>query len=181
MASAQRTRQTHPHAASSRTRPRFPKTARNAPTRASIHATPAGYSRRRRKVRETPPFDVYQPRDEDAANLPKVVRTVELATILLTDLVASTSTAARLGPERADRLPDDDFAVLREGFHRFGGREFKNSGDGLWAAFSSASAAVNCAVHIQQALERRFRDSVERPRVRIGLSAGESTIDDGDY
>lgn len=110
-----------------------------------------------------------------------MARTVELATILLTDLVASTSTAARLGPERADRLRDDYFAVLRDAFHRYGGREFKNSGDGLWAAFSSASAAVNCAVHIQQDLERRYRHDADRPRVRIGVSAGESTIDDGDY
>lgn len=108
-------------------------------------------------------------------------RSVELATILLTDLVESTKTAARLGPARADQARDDYFSVLRESFRRFNGREFKNSGDGLWAAFGSASAAVSCAVHIQQVLERRYRDDGDRPHVRIGLSAGESTVDNGDY
>ena len=110
-----------------------------------------------------------------------MTRSIELATILLTDLVASTSTAARLGPERADQLRDEHFGILRDAFRQFGGREFKNSGDGLWAAFSSASAAVSCAVHLQQDLERRFRERDERPHIRIGLSAGESTIDNGDY
>ncbi len=108
-------------------------------------------------------------------------RSVELATILLTDLVESTKTAARLGPARADQLRDDYFGLLRESFRRFDGREFKNSGDGLWAAFGSASAAVSCAVHIQQELDRRHRDLTDRPHVRIGLSAGESTVDNGDY
>lgn len=108
-------------------------------------------------------------------------RTIELATILLTDLVDSTSTAARLGPTGADQHRDAYFAVLRGAFRQFGGREFKNSGDGLWASFSSASAAVSCAVHIQQELEQRHRADAERPHVRIGLSAGECTVDDGDY
>lgn len=108
-------------------------------------------------------------------------RSVELATILLTDLVKSTETAARLGPARADQLRDDYFGLLREAFRRFGGREFKNSGDGLWAAFASASAAVSCAVRIQQELDRRHRGASDRPHVRIGLSAGESTVDNGDH
>ncbi|MGH2887730.1 MAG: hypothetical protein ACRDPA_34360 [Solirubrobacteraceae bacterium] len=43
-------------------------------------------------------------------------------------------------------------------------------------AFSSASAAVGCAVLMQQVFERRYRQAEQRLPVRIGLGAGESTI-----
>jgi hypothetical protein len=43
-----------------------------------------------------------------------------------------------------------------------GGREFKNTGDGLFVAFSSASAAVSCAVLTQQLFERRYRGAEVR-------------------
>ncbi len=48
-------------------------------------------------------------------------------------------------------------------------------------AFSSASAAVQCAVAMQQLFERRYRDAEQALHVRIGLAAGESTVKDGDY
>ena len=54
-------------------------------------------------------------------------------------------------------------------------------GDGLMVAFSSASAAVGCAVLTQQLFERRYRGAEQRLRVRIGLGTGESTVKDGDY
>src|SRR6202035_4177306 len=62
-----------------------------------------------------------------------------------------------------------------------GGREVKNTGDGLMVAFSSASAAVECAVAMQQLFQRRYRDAEQGLHVRIGVAAGESTVKDGDY
>ena len=62
-----------------------------------------------------------------------------------------------------------------------GGREFKNTGDGLFVAFSSASAAVSCAVLTQQLFERRYRGAEQRLHVRIGMGTGEATVKDGDY
>ena len=106
---------------------------------------------------------------------------VRLATILLTDLVGSTKLAAQIGPAKADELRDEFFCVIREAVISAGGTEFKNSGDGLWVAFDSASAAAGCSVLIHQLIERRYRHSEHRLQVRIGLSAGESTIQDGDY
>lgn len=44
-----------------------------------------------------------------------VSESVELATILMTDLVGSTRLATTVGPVRADQLRDEHFAVLREG------------------------------------------------------------------
>jgi class 3 adenylate cyclase/tetratricopeptide (TPR) repeat protein len=106
---------------------------------------------------------------------------IELATILLTDLVGSTRLAMSVGPVRADELRDEHFDLLREAIAASGGREVKNTGDGLVVAFSSASAAVGCAVLMQQMLERRYRRAEQQLHLRIGLGAGESTVKDGDY
>ena len=67
---------------------------------------------------------------------------VELATVLVTDLVGSTRMATSVGPTRADELRDEHFVVLREAIALLDGREVKNTGDGLMVAFASASAAV---------------------------------------
>ncbi len=107
---------------------------------------------------------------------------VELATVLLTDLVGSTSLAMSVGPARADKLREEHFRLLGDAIASCGGTEVKNTGDGLMVAFTSASAAVECAVSMQQLLERRHRDSQQPSlHVRIGLGAGESTVKDGDY
>src|SRR5271166_1145249 len=106
---------------------------------------------------------------------------VELATILLTDVVESTRLAADVGPAGADELREEHFAILREAIGSRGGREVKNTGDGLMVAFSSPSAAIECGVAMQQLLERRYRDEPHGLRLRVGLGAGESTVKDGDY
>ena len=110
-----------------------------------------------------------------------MAESVELATILLTDLVGSTRLATSVGPVRADELREEHFELLREAIASSGGQEVKNTGDGLMVAFSSASAAVQCAVAMQQLFERRYRDAEQALHMRIGLGAGESTVKDGDY
>ena len=110
-----------------------------------------------------------------------LVESVELATVWLVDLVGSTRLATSVGPVRADELHDEYFGLLREAIAASGGREFKNTGDGLFVAFSSASAAVGCAVLTQQLFERRYRGAEQQLHVRIGLGTGEATVRDGDY
>src|SRR5437660_4548051 len=111
----------------------------------------------------------------------RVAESIELATILLSDLVGSTRLATSVGPARADQLREEHFALLRDAIAGCGGREVKNTGDGLMVAFSSASAGVKCAVAMQQLFERRYRRAEQGLHVRIGLGAGESTVKDGDY
>jgi class 3 adenylate cyclase/tetratricopeptide (TPR) repeat protein len=106
---------------------------------------------------------------------------VELRTIYLVDLVGSTRLEASVGPARADALRVEFFEILHGAIEASGGEEFKNTGDGMFAAFVSTSAAVACAVLTQQLLERRFRGAEHPLRVRIGLSTGEATISGGDY
>ena len=110
-----------------------------------------------------------------------MAESVELATILLTDLVGSTRLANSVGPVRADELREEHFELLRGAIASFGGREVKNTGDGLMVAFASASAAVECSVAMQQRFERRYRQAEQGLHVRIGLGAGEATVKDGDY
>ena len=110
-----------------------------------------------------------------------MTESIELATILVTDLVGSTRLATSVGPVRADELRDEHFSVLREAIGASGGQEFKDTGDGLMVAFNSASAAVRCAVSMQQLIERRYRRAEQKLQVRIGLGAGESTVQDGNY
>jgi class 3 adenylate cyclase len=99
----------------------------------------------------------------------------------MTDLVGSTAMADRVGPEVAEGLRLEHFGLLRGALERTGGREIKNLGDGLMVVFSSASQALSCAAQMQQAIEARNRRVEEQLGVRIGLSLGEATLQDGDY
>jgi class 3 adenylate cyclase len=110
-----------------------------------------------------------------------VSESVELATILLTDLVGSTRLATSVGPGRADELREEHFGLLRQAIASTDGQEVKNLGDGLMVAFGSASGAVSCAVAMQQLFERRYGEAEQGLHVRIGVGAGESTVKNGDY
>ena len=106
---------------------------------------------------------------------------VELATILISDLVGSTGLESLVGPARANDLRHEHFAALREAIEKAEGREVKNIGDGLMVAFHSASSAVECAVLMQQLLHQRNGSAEQQLHVRVGIGTGEATVEDGDY
>jgi class 3 adenylate cyclase len=54
----------------------------------------------------------------------------ETVSVLMTDLVASTAIADRVGPAAAEGLRAEHFGVLRGALERTGGREVKNLGMG---------------------------------------------------
>ena len=99
----------------------------------------------------------------------------------MTDLVGSTAMAERVGPAAAEGLRHEHFGLLRGALERTAGREVKNLGDGLMVVFSSASESLACAAQMQQAVEARNRRAEEQLGVRIGVSLGEATVQDGDY
>ena len=105
---------------------------------------------------------------------------VETVTILITDLVGSTELESRVGPIVAEALREEHFGLLRDAVGDAGGREVKNTGDGLMVAFESAAAAVSCAVLIQQTFERRNRSAGEKLLIKAGVSAGDASTVDGD-
>jgi class 3 adenylate cyclase/tetratricopeptide (TPR) repeat protein len=106
---------------------------------------------------------------------------IETAAILISDLVGSTRLETSVGPERADELRREHFEVLRQAIADNGGREIKNTGDGLMVAFNTASGAVACAKAMHQRIDRRNRDADAELHIRVGIGMGESTVEDGDY
>jgi len=105
----------------------------------------------------------------------------ETVTVLFTDLAGSTELATRVGAAAAEELRREHFALLREAIAECGGREVKNLGDGLMVVFASASRGVDCAVAMQQRLERRNRRAPEPLPVRAGLSLGDADREGDDY
>jgi len=98
----------------------------------------------------------------------------------MTDLVGSTATSHRIGPEAAEYLRTEHFSLLRGALARTAGREVKSLGDGLMAVFDSAAQSLACAVEMQRAIDVRNRRAQERLGVRIGVSVGDATVEDGD-
>lgn len=109
------------------------------------------------------------------------VGATENITVLFTDLVDSTAMTSALTLEAGGELRRKHFSALRQAIAASGGTEVKNLGDGLMVAFSIASAALSCAVEMQQAVDRD-NGRAERPLgLRIGLSAGEVVRESDDF
>jgi class 3 adenylate cyclase len=98
----------------------------------------------------------------------------QVATLLMTDIVDSTPTAARLGDARWRQTLADHDRIVRRQVERFRGRVIDTTGDGFFVAFDGAAAAVYCA--------QTIRDEVRRLdlEVRVGVHTGEiETTADG--
>jgi len=103
-------------------------------------------------------------------------------TILFTDLVGSTALATSMGEEEAEQLRRAHFQLLRNAVAASGGMEVKNLGDGLMVAFTGVRDAVDCAVAIQQGIDRHNRRGTQPPlAIRVGISTGDAVSEDGDW
>ena len=101
-------------------------------------------------------------------------------TVLFSDIVGSTEGLTRLGERKWDDVRRQHFSVLREALAEHEGDEVKNTGDGLMAVFGSVINAVNCALAMQQQA-RQVVVGGSPLGVRIGISMGEATQDQGDW
>ncbi|HMD52457.1 MAG TPA: AAA family ATPase, partial [Solirubrobacteraceae bacterium] len=108
-------------------------------------------------------------------------RAIETVSVLITDVVESTTIADRVGPAIAEELRSEHFGLLRGVVQRTGGNEVKSLGDGLMVVFASASQSLACAVGMQQAIEASNRSAKEQVGLRVGVSLGDTTVADGDY
>ena len=105
--------------------------------------------------------------------------TTATITVLMTDLVGSTG-LLRHGPEAYDDIRRAHLAAVRQAIAPRG-TEVKSTGDGLMATFTSAADAVACGEAVQQAVARLRRHDPRSPEVRVGISCGEATAEDGDW
>ena len=90
-----------------------------------------------------------------------------LATVMFTDIVASTATLERIGDAAWHDLLVAHNARLRVELSVFRGREVKTTGDGFLAVFDSATRAVTCA-----AAMIRSAKAMDLP-IRVGVNTGE--------
>ena len=90
-----------------------------------------------------------------------------LATVLFTDIVDSTRSAATMGDQRWRRLLDDHDQLARQIIGRHRGNLVKTTGDGILAAFDGPGRAVRCALAFGDAAKQ-----IGLP-LRAGLHTGE--------
>ena len=104
------------------------------------------------------------------------------ATVLFTDLVGSTELRARLGEQAAEELRRKHDRLLAGVVEARRGQVVKGLGDGIMATFSGATDGVGAAVGIQQAIDGHNRSGKgsEPLMVRVGISAGDVTFEEGD-
>jgi class 3 adenylate cyclase/alpha-beta hydrolase superfamily lysophospholipase len=75
-----------------------------------------------------------------------------LATVLFTDIVDSTATAARLGDRTWRQVLDEHDRVVADEVARARGRVVKTTGDGALAVFDGPARAVRCAQSVLRAV-----------------------------
>jgi class 3 adenylate cyclase len=90
-----------------------------------------------------------------------------LATVMFTDIVGSTETAARLGDSAWRALLARHDELSRAQLARFRGRAVKSLGDGFLATFDGPARAIRCALELREAVREL---GVE---LRAGLHTGE--------
>jgi adenylate cyclase len=105
----------------------------------------------------------------------------KLAAIMFTDMVGYSALAQR-NEALALELLQEHRRLLRSIFPKHRGSEIKTIGDGFLVEFSSALAAVQCEIEIQEAIAKR--NSVNPPQgcfqVRIGIHLGDVVRSDND-
>ena len=101
-------------------------------------------------------------------------------TFLFTDIEGST----RLWEDHHDAMPEAlarHDTILRDAVESSGGYVVKTTGDGLFAAFGRAEAAVTASLRAQRALDTADWGDIGPLRVRMGLHTGDAEFRDGDY
>jgi len=93
-----------------------------------------------------------------------------LVTLLFTDIVDSTATAARVGDTAWRELLSTHFEAARAHVERYKGVEVNTTGDGLLARFDGPAAALQCASAIRTSAER------EGIAIRASVHVGEVEI-----
>jgi class 3 adenylate cyclase len=91
-------------------------------------------------------------------------------TVLFTDIVGSTELAVALGDAKWAELLERHHAVVRRELRRFGGEEMDTAGDGFFAVFGDAGAAIACACAVRAAVQELGVD------VRCGVHTGDCWI-----
>jgi class 3 adenylate cyclase len=96
-----------------------------------------------------------------------------LASVLFTDIVASTNTAASAGDKAWAALVERHHGIVRGHLARYRGTEMDTAGDGFFATFDGPARAVHCALAVVAGVSDL---SIE---IRAGVHTGEMQMIDG--
>lgn len=93
-----------------------------------------------------------------------------MTTLLMTDIVESTSLAERLGDRAWKQLLSEHNRLVRTQLDRYRGTEVNTTGDGFLAIFGSVGSALRCAVALREMVHGM---GIE---LRIGVHTGEVEV-----
>ena len=96
-----------------------------------------------------------------------------IATVVMLDVVGSTTIAAQLGDARYRELSTRFARSVRDGLKRFGGREEDNAGDGFFASFPQPDRAIRFATTLADDVRAH---GIE---IRSGIHTGQTELQDG--
>jgi class 3 adenylate cyclase len=105
-----------------------------------------------------------------AFNSFRATKSRRLLTLLITDLVDSTPTAAKVGDAVWRDMLSAHYEMVRTQLERFDGREVKTTGDGMLVTFDGPAQALWCAGEIRERANR------ERLHMRAGIHVGEVEV-----
>jgi class 3 adenylate cyclase/pimeloyl-ACP methyl ester carboxylesterase len=108
-----------------------------------------------------------------AGRAPAAVPNTVLTTVLFTDIVESTTLAARLGDHAWQELLARHNALVRRELARFRGEERDTAGDGFFATFDGPARAIRCAQVVTEAVRDLGLEA------RAGVHTGECELHDG--
>jgi class 3 adenylate cyclase/alpha-beta hydrolase superfamily lysophospholipase len=95
-----------------------------------------------------------------------------LATVMFTDIVASTRHATELGDRRWGDLLEAHHTTVRRELQRFQGTEVDTAGDGFLATFDGPTRAIRCAEAAVQTVRSLGLE------IRVGIHTGECELID---
>ncbi len=104
-----------------------------------------------------------------------------LRTFMFTDIVVSTDLIGTIGDEAWKDVVGWHDETLRTVIASHRGEVVRTTGDGFFASFADAGAALDCAIAIQRRLAEHRRRHGFAPQVRIGVHSAEATSIADDY
>jgi eukaryotic-like serine/threonine-protein kinase len=93
-------------------------------------------------------------------------------TLVFSDVEGSTDMMERLGERQWLAVMRDHNALIRNLTYAHEGTVVKSQGDGFMLAFSSAHAALRCAIEVERVFAEHPPDSPEAIKIRIGAHSG---------
>ncbi|MGZ4138859.1 MAG: ATP-binding protein [Actinomycetota bacterium] len=99
-----------------------------------------------------------------------------IVAFVFTDIEGSTRLLHQFGEEYAGLL-DQHRRIIRDAIAAHGGSEIQVEGDGFFVAFASAAAAGDACADAQRALTEYPWPKGAEVRVRMGIHAGEATLE----